>query len=118
MTPPGDATLTLDPLEITDEHHAEVHPRRDALPAPNVVTLVILFAPRLDPSVESGLSQQQVEFLVERMPRRMSQLIRRNEQRLLPRRPLAHRHRKSLPNMANRPRQSTMPVKGLFSTGC
>jgi hypothetical protein len=44
-----------------------------------------------------GLVQQGIEPLVERVARGLSQLVGRDEQGLLPRLPLAHRHRRPPP---------------------
>src|SRR5262249_38661563 len=64
---------------------------------PLLVLRVVLLAAPLDPAVEPGRVQQGVELLVERMPGRVGEPIRGDEERFLPRLALAHRHCRSPP---------------------
>jgi hypothetical protein len=94
--PPRDAALAGDILEVADQQHAKVHARRQAGLAPFFFRGVIRFAAAFDPTIEVGLGQQLVEFLIERMPIGLGQRFGHHEQGLLPLLPLAHRHRRNL----------------------
>src|SRR5580658_10626672 len=61
---PGNAALAVQPLEVADEEHAEITPRRDARPS---ALLVMRRAQALDILVKARLGQHHVEFAVEGM---------------------------------------------------
>src|SRR5450830_2024252 len=63
--PPSDASLRADAFKVPDQQYAEVDARRNARPAVGVV--IIRFAKCFDERVESGLSQQQIEFAIKHM---------------------------------------------------
>ncbi len=63
-TPPGDATLRLNPLKVADEQHSEVDSRGNA---GATFVLVVGLTDRFDPSVKARLGQQVVELSVEDM---------------------------------------------------
>ena len=96
-TPPGDAALAIQVLEVADQEHAEVHTRRNAGLAPLLLLGVILLAAPLDPIVEMGLRQQLIQLLIKRVAGRLGQLRRRNKQCFLPLLAPSHRHEISLP---------------------
>jgi hypothetical protein len=88
---PRDAAFGVDPLEVPDEQHAEVHPGRDAGAA---VVSVELRAPILREAVEPRLGQHPVELRIERMPRTLHDPVRSDPQLVLPLAVLlAKRHR-------------------------
>ena len=117
--PPGDPPLTVDPFEVPHQQHAEIDARRDrALPA-SLDLLVERLAPLLDPAVEAGFGEQHVEGLVEGMPLRARELLRRDKQRLLPRfLPPSHRHREpSVTAAPDRPREDNKPRSIVAASG-
>jgi hypothetical protein len=84
--------LAVDPFEVAHQQHAKVHARRNAAAAAALPRLVVPAAAAFDPGIEAGRQQQGVELHIERMPLAPRQLVRRDEQRLLPILPHAHRH--------------------------
>ena len=91
-TTPRDAAFGVDALEIADQQHAEVDPRRNARPTDGVV--VELRAEPLGEVVEPSLGEELVELAVERMPRSSRHVRARDPEFLLPLSlPFAHRHR-------------------------
>src|SRR5277367_6524761 len=86
---PGDAALAVEPFEVADEQHAEVDARRQARLTAFLFAFVEDGTASLDPAVEVGLSQQRVELLIEGVACRRCELVRRDEQRFLPRLPFA-----------------------------
>src|SRR5215831_13651645 len=69
---PGDASFAVDPLEEADQHQTEVHARHERRTAQLLV--IKLPAAALAELVESGLVQQLVQPLIERMTRSFRQL--------------------------------------------
>src|SRR3954469_1324875 len=97
--PPGDPPLAVDPLEIADQEHPEVHARRQRRLAARLLFFVVPPAAILPPAVKARLGQQLVELPVKRMARRPRQLRRSYEQLFLPLTlPPTHRHRAVLAN--------------------
>src|SRR5205085_10835830 len=78
---PRDTTLPSDALEVTDEDHAEIDARRNRGPPQGggIVRLTAFF----DPAIELSFCQKLIQLLIERMPRRLRQLRRRDPQSLL-----------------------------------
>ena len=99
---PGDAALAVQTLEVTDQQHPEVNPRRNPRPAKplGVVRPEQIF----DELVEPRLGQQPVELLVKRMPRPTRQISRRNPKLRLPLSlPSSQRHRMKPPHSIRSP---------------
>ena len=87
---PLQAALAVDPLEVADQVHAEVAPRRQRRPAPPA--RVVGRAPRLGEAVEPGLDQHRLQAVVEGVPRRARQLRPAHHQIGLPLALPAQRH--------------------------
>src|SRR5690606_29620554 len=99
-----DTSLTVDPFEVADQQHTKEDARWKARLPPLLFLFVILNATLFNPVIEARFGQKLVQLLVERMTLRPGQIVRRNEQRLLPTLALPHRHAK-IPTPSNhRPR--------------
>jgi hypothetical protein len=72
-TPPGDAPLRAEALEVAHQQHPEVDARRNAGPPQGVV--IVRLAQPFDELVEACFSQQLVELAVKHMPFRPRQLV-------------------------------------------
>src|SRR5262249_20507814 len=109
-----------DPLKVAHQDHPKVHPRRDRRPAHRgrVKGTTKLF----DPGVEASLGQHLVQLPVERMSRRLRQLVRGHPHSLLLAPASSQSHRDSCfvreARSTSDGRYSTTAVKGTFSTGC
>ncbi|QDU44674.1 hypothetical protein Mal52_31600 [Symmachiella dynata] len=120
-TPPSDAALRIDALEVTNEQHAKVNPRRN--PRPTNVVGIKRFAPLLDKVIEVAGSKDRVEFVVENVLRHIRQRPGRHSKLpLLLLHPPSHAHRCTLPVELSYPRskvrrQYNVRVKRGFSTG-
>src|SRR4029077_12434036 len=92
-TPPGDTTLAANSFEVTHKQHAKVDAWRNAGLAAFLFLSVVRLTPLLDPRIDIRLGQQACQLPIERVPRGPRQLVRRDEERLLPLLlPLAHCH--------------------------
>ena len=112
---PRNAALAVDPLEIADHVHAEVPPRRQRRRAHP--RRVVGLAHLLHENVETGLPQQLLQPVVERVSRRARHLRPRRHQVLLNRPPPAPSPSPiTLPKRHKR-RESALPdfVNGLLS---
>ena len=87
---PRDATLGVQALEVADQQQTEIPPRRQTRPAHyrRVELLTLL----LREPIEAGLVQDRGQSGVERMAGGNRQISRRDPQRSLFARALAHRH--------------------------
>ena len=81
VTPPGDAALRADSLEVADENHAKVDARRNRLAAH--LGGVVGSTERFQPAVEAGFGQQRVQLFVKWVAGRFGQLRGRDPSRLL-----------------------------------
>ena len=79
--PPGDAPLRAQALEVADQEHAEIDPRRDARPAQRL--RVIRCAPGFHKPVKPMGRQQLIQLRVKRTPRRLRQRVGRHPHLLL-----------------------------------
>jgi hypothetical protein len=93
-TPPSDATLAVDPLEIADHVHPEIPSRRQRR-SPHARRVERL-ARRLDEGVEAGLGQHLLQPVVEGVSRRTRHLSPGHDQVALNTRLASHRHRRNL----------------------
>jgi hypothetical protein len=75
-TPPGDAPLRAEALEVAHQQHPEVDARRNTGPAQRV--MIVRLTEPFDELVEAGFSQQLVELAVKDMPFRTRQLVHRD----------------------------------------
>ena len=83
-TPPGNAALRIQPLEVTHKDHAEVDPWRN--PRPTVV-FVIRFAQRLDEFIKAAIAEQTIQSVVKHVTDRARQFRRGHPKLFLPLRP-------------------------------
>ena len=90
-TVPGDATLGVDALEVTNQQRAEVDTRRNRRLATQLVLDVVRCAALLESTIKAELITQQVQSPKERTACRTRQLIDRDERRFLPLLLLTHR---------------------------
>jgi len=87
---PLEAALAVDTLEVADQMHAEIAPRRQRRRAYG--DSVVGLAERLDEGVKPCLAQHRLQAIVEHMPRRLRQLVPGHQHLLLPRTLPSHRH--------------------------
>ena len=81
-TPPGDAPLRAEALEVAHQQHPEVDARRNTGPTQRVV--IVRLTKPFDETVEAGFTQQLVELAVKDMAFRPRQVVHRDpEGRLL-----------------------------------
>jgi len=93
---PRDSPFTLDPLEETDQHRPEIHPRCERRAAQLLV--IELAAARFTELVELCLLQHFVQSSIKRMPRSFRQIAAIPKLLLsLTPRACSHRHGKTLP---------------------
>ena len=91
-TPPGDAPLRAEALEVAHQQHPEVDARRNAGPAHGVV--IVRLTEPFHELVEAGFTQQLVELAIKDMPFRPRQRIHCDpEGRLLLLIAVSQRHR-------------------------
>ena len=118
-TPPGDAALAAEALEVAHQQQPEVDAGRNTGPAQAVV--IIRLAEPFDELVEAGFSQQLVELAIEDMPCGSRQLVHRNPKGGLPflvavsqrhRRSSSMRPRGRLSKTTTAPQQASTPTAG------
>src|SRR3979411_247444 len=81
-TPPGNASLAGDPLEVANQVHAEVTPWRQRRRAH--LRRVIRLACRLDKEIKTARDQHFLKPIVKHMPRRARYLLPGHDQIALP----------------------------------
>ena len=80
-TPPGDAPLRAEALEVAHQQHPEIDARRNSRPAHGVV--IVRLTKPFDQLVEVGFSQQFVELAIKDVPFRPRQIVHRDPERRL-----------------------------------
>ena len=94
-TPPSNAALRADALEVTHQQHAEVHAGRNRRPAD--VAVIVRPAQLLGHAVEARLGKDLVELPIKHMSLGLRQVRGRHPHLLLLVLPLSQRHRRRPP---------------------
>ena len=112
---PFQPALARDPLEVADQMHPEVPPRRQRRrPQPRRIERL---TERLGEGVETGLVQNPLQLVIEDVAGRPRQLVPQHHHLILPRALPTHRHGWPSPPLFYRKRISRQPdfVNGLLS---